>query len=322
MRAPRTFPLQACASAFAVALVVAAIPSSADAREDWFEPGALGMGGAVRVLGGDITAVRLSPAAMSGRPTYATGVSYSFYGRERNHIFSTGAYDSKTSPLALGSTYSVNISTPPFDPQDTLNWYVPDSELADTKTTHRWEVAAAYGLLERRINFGLGLRLLRHNYRLRANEVRFTMDTGVIFWPVEFLGLGVSLANFIPTKDDRHPTRFSGGVALAIPNILDVGVDAVLDFTSQDVIKADVHGGVTVKALQIVLFRAGYYGDRGFTENYITWGLGIEIPTARVKIKIDYGMRIEVGPLDEALRADRREGFQRIYNSIGASVGF
>ncbi len=304
-----------------VAALSLAIAGTAEAREEWFEPGALGMGGAVRTLGGDITAVRLNAASMTSTPIYTTGASYSFYGRNRSHIFSTGAYDSKTSAFALGSTYSVHIETPPFDPNNGTNWFVPDSDLQDTRTTHRWEVAAAYGLLDRRINFGLGLRLMRNNFRLRANTVRFSMDTGMTFWPAKVLGIGVSLQNFIPTRDANHPTRLSSGAVLVIPSIIDVGVDAVIDFTSQAKIKADVHGGVTVRALQLVLIRAGYYGDRGFTENYITWGLGLHIPTARVKIKVDYAMRIEVGPLNEPLRDDReQEGWQRIWNTIG--VGF
>ncbi len=315
-------PSHLATTALCALIVASLIPTPAGAREDWFEPAGLGMGGAVRTLGGDISAVRLNAAAMNSQSTYITGASYSFYGRERSHIFSTGAYDSKTSLLALGSTYSVHISTPPNDPENGVNWFVEDSAPQDTRTTHRWELAAAYGLLDRRINFGLGLRLMRHNYRLRANSVRFTMDTGITLWPVKFLGFGLSLQNFIPTNDPLHPTRFSGGMALSIPSIIDIGVDAVLDLNGADRVRADVHGGVNIKALQLVMIRAGYYGDRGFKDNYVTWGLGVEIPTARVKIKVDYAMRIEVGPMDKPIRLDKPEANNRIWNTIGFGFGF
>ena len=114
----------------------------------------------------------------------------------------------------------------------------------------------------------------------------------------------------------------SSGLAIVIPEMLDIGVDAVFDLTSQDTVRMDLHGGLTVRALQIVLIRAGYYGDRGFIDNYVTWGLGLKIPTAKVTFNVDFGMRIEVGPMDGPLRADKREGFQRIYNSIGAALSF
>lgn len=302
----------------------AVLADRAEAREDWFEPSAMGMGGAVRMLGNDLSVLRANPAAMSGRPIYLAGVSYSFYGRNRSHVFSSAGYDSKSSAFALGTAYSVHIETPPTPPTALLNWSkVGDEENSqDTRTTHRWEVAVAYGLLDRRINPGLSVRILRSNYRLRPNTVRVSMDTGVVFWPHKLIGLGVSFQNFIPTKDANHPTRLSAGAALSVPTILDLEVDAVIDFTSSDVIKADVHGGLAVTALQLVIIRAGYYGDHGFTENYLTWGLGVSLPIQQVTLKVDYAMRIELGPLDGPIREDRQEAPQRIWNTIGASLAF
>jgi len=322
MLPPETIMQRLILTTMSLAALSALLPASADAREEWFEPASLGMGGATRTLGGDMSAVRMNPAAMAGKATYLTGASYSFYGRERSHIFSTGGYDSQSSNLALGTAYSVHISTPPFDPNDGLNWYSPDDVLLDTSTTHRWEVSAAYALLDRRINFGLGVRILRHNYALRANTMRFTMDTGITLWPAKVIGIGVSLQNFIPTTDDNFPTRLNSGLAVSIPQIVDIAADAVIDLTTGAKPKVDVHGGINFKALQLVLIRAGYYGDGGFKDNYVTWGLGLEIPTPRIKIKIDYAMRIEVGPMDGALRDDRDEGWQRIWNSVGFNLGF
>jgi len=304
----------------AVSAVAFAAPP-AEAREDWFEPGSLGMGGAVRILGGDVSAVRLNAASMIGKPTYYVGASYSFYGREKSHIFSTGAYDSKTSAFGLGSSYSVNIYTPVIDPDTDLNWYKVGAEIKDKRTTHRWEIAAAYGLLERRINFGLSARILRHVNALSENSLRFTLDTGIVFYPLPILGIGVSAQNMIPTKDERFPTRLSPGIGLTLPNLLDLEVDAVIDFTSQDVIKVDVHGGIAVRFLQFFLVRVGYYGDRGFLDNYVTWGLGFDIQADR-RFGVDFGMRIEVGPVDGRTRADKALAWQRVWNSIGVHVGF
>jgi hypothetical protein len=306
---------------FAVLASVALLASPANAREDSFEPGTLGMGGAVRILGGDVSAIRLNPASMIGKPTYYVGVSYSFFGRERSHLWSTGAYDSKTSAFGMGSSYSLHIYTPTVDPASDLNWYKSGEEIKDKHSTHRWELAVAYGLLERRINFGVTGRVLRHVNALEANTLRFSVDTGIIFYPLPVLGIGVSAQNMIPTKDERFPTRVSGGMALSLPHLLDLGVDAVIDLTSQETVKVDVHAGLTVRLFQIFLIRAGYYGDRGFIDNYVTWGLGLDIQADR-RFGIDFGMRIEVGPVDGSLRPDRQEGPQRILNSLGMHIGF
>lgn len=304
-----------------VAAAVVLIAAPADAREDFFEPGALGMGGAVRILGNDNTAVRLNAASMIGKPSYYVGMSYSFFGREKSHIYSTGAYDSKTSEFGLGTSYSIHGYTPVLDPGSDLNWYKVGEVVNDRRTTHRWEVAAAYGLFERRINFGASVRILRHVNRLSDNSMRVSVDTGIVFWPVQILGIGVSAQNMIPTKDERFPTRLSPGLALSLPNLLDIGVDAVIDFTSQEKTKIDVHGGIALRFLQFFLVRAGYYGDRGFLDNYVTWGLGFDIQADR-RFGVDFGMRIEVGPIDDRVRSDRKEGWQRIWNSIGVHMGF
>ncbi len=299
-------------------LVLAAPPAAAE--EDFFEPTALGMGGAVRTLGVDTSAIHLNPAAMVGEPVYLSGLSYSYYPREKAHIVSSGAFDSRTSNFALGMNYSFRVFEPPFDPQLDSLWYPVGEEagIRDKRTFHRWDIAAAYAFAGRRINVGLSGRVLRKEYEIKDDSVRFSMDAGAVFYPFKFLGVSVSSQNMIPTKDSLYPTRLSTGLGLRLPPILRVAVDVVFDFTSGPKPTTDLHGGFEIRFFNIASVRLGYYSDRQFTENYITWGLGIDSE----RVRISYAMRIEAGPIDVKLREDITEEGNRILNSVGLDMKF
>jgi len=290
------------------------------AEEDFFEPTALGMGGAVRTLGVDSSSIHLNPAAMVGEPVYLSSLSYSYYPRERSHIFSSGAFDSRTSNFAIGTNYSVRHFEPPFNPQLDSLWYpISDqSALRDKRTFHRWELAVAYAFLQRRINVGLSGRVLRKEFDLQEDKVQFSMDSGVVFYPFKFLGIAVSSQNMIPTGDSRYPTRLSTGLGLRLAPVVRIGVDAVFDLTSAADPLVDLHAGLEVRFFNIASVRVGYYSDRKFTDNFITWGLGVDSE----RVRISYAMRIEAGPIELRQRDDISEATNRILNSVGFDMKF
>ncbi len=308
--------------ALAAALGLLALPGRASAEEDYFQPLAMGMGGAVRILGADISAIHLNPASMTGKPRYLAGTSYSFYGREKSHTVASGSFDSRTSALALGIGYTVWTFDPPFDPSADLVWYPVESDWdpTDRRTFQRWDIAVGYAFLQRKLNIGLTARIVHQTYEIRAKRTFFTMDGGVTAWPLPFLGFGISAQNFIPTKDERFPIRLSPGVALDLPDLLKIGLDFVFDFTSSEQTTFDLHGGAELTLFRLIGIRAGFYSDREFTDNYLTWGLGLKVE--RAGLSINYGMRIEVGPMDKRLREDRPAGNQRILNTIGFDINF
>ena len=308
--------------ATAALLTLLALPQRAAAEEDYFQPIALGMGGAVRVLGADISAIHLNPASMTGKPVYLGGSSYTFYGREKSHTIASGSFDSRTSAFALGIGYTIHTFDPPFDPKSDLKWYPVDTSWTptDKRTYQRWDFAFAYGFLQRKLNVGVTARIIHQTFEIRTKRTFFTMDGGITVWPLQVLAFGISVQNFIPTKDPRYPIRLSPGVALQIENLLKIGLDFVFDFTSGEKTTTDLHGGAELTLFRLVGIRAGYFSDREFTDNYITWGLGLRIE--RAKLSINFGMRIEVGPMEKRLREDRPAGNQRILNTIGFDVSF
>lgn len=297
--------------------------AAAHAEEDWFEPAALGMGGATRVLGSDTSAVRLNPSAMPANAGYFASVSYSYYGRERSHIISTAGYDARTSAFAIGTSYSLRRYEPPFDPRTDMPWYPVgredgDERLKDERTLHRWDVAAAYGFLQRRLSVGLTARVLRETAEIRPDTTKFTMSGGVTVWITQMLAAAVTVDNFVPTKEDRYPIRLAAGVGFRFLPIMQAEVDVVWDFTSQERIATDLRGGIEVLIANLFAVRGGYSSDRRFVDHYVTWGVGLQSP----RVHIDFGMRIEAGTMDKRLRLGVPEANNRFWNSIGVKILF
>jgi len=320
---PSTLPFVVRLAAL-LAFVLTAVPAAAE--EDFFDPAALGMGGAGRIIPVDASVLRLNPASMALKPMYVGGSSYGFYGREKAHTWSSGAADSNTSEFAIGTNYTMRTWEPPFDPSTDLNWFPADirDEIQDKRTMHRWDVSLAYGLLGRRLNVGLGGRLVNQRYEIRENRTFFSLDAGVTGALTKWLLLAVSAQNMIPTKDSRFPTRLSTGIGIDLdqkweqPFSVRAEVDVVWDMTSQLKPVTDLHGGVEIRFMRYVALRGGYYGDRKFTDNYVTWGAGFITP----KFVVNYGMRVEVGEVDKRLRTDRELSPQRILWNVGFGLKF
>ncbi len=302
------------------ALVALSVPAAAEATEDFFEPRALGMAGAVRILGGDTSAVHLNPALVAQNQVYLSSASYGHTVNEKGHRFSIGASDGKTSAFGMGTKYTIHTYEPPFEPALDVRWYQPgDVDLEDRRTTHRWDIAVAYGFLDRKINLGVTARVLRQDNEIRESLTRFTLDAGVTFWPIEIVGFGFSAQNLIPTTLGRFPVRISPGFALKLGELFRFGLDAVIDFTSSSVENyIDIRAGAEIVAAQFLGIRFGYYGDRKFTDHYVTWGLGFTLN----RLRIDWAMRIQAGEMTMRLREDRPENANRIAFTFGAELGF
>jgi hypothetical protein len=304
-------------------LLLSLLSTPATAQDDFFEPASMGMGGAVRNLGVDASAIHLNPASMTGKPKYIAGSNYTFYGREKSHTIASGAFDSRTSNFAMGTEYTIWTFAPVFEPETDLNWFPTqlDKEIEDKRTWQRWDIAVGYALWQRRINVGLTARIVRQQFAIRDNRTFFTLDGGVTFWPVPVIAVGVSVQNLIPTKEDRFPIRLSPGVALELPNALRVGFDMVFQNRGAgEPAYKDVHVGVEGTIVGAIHLRGGFYSERQFTETYVTWGLGLTI--AQAKITLGYAMRIEVGPMDRGIREDKPDNNSRILNTVGFDFRF
>ena len=304
----------------ATPVALTAFAGAAAAEEDFFEPRSLAMGGAVRIGGGDTGGVHLNPAVVAQERIYRTSASYQLNVREKGHRFAIGASDGKTSAFGMGTKYSIHTYEPPFEPALDVRWYQPgDLELEDRRTTHRWDIAFAYGFAEKKINVGVAARVIRQDNVLRDNLTRFTLDAGMTFWPVEIIGFGFAAQNLIPTTMNRFPVRLAPGFVLKIGETFRIEVDGVFDFTSHPTEKyADLHAGAEVVVLSVVSLRGGFYSDKQFLDTFVTWGLGVTLN----QLRIDFGARIEVGDMDKRLRADKPDSDSRVMISFGVELAF
>ncbi len=308
------------------AALLLAWPGSARADEDFFEPVALSMGGAGRVIAVDQSTLRLNASALGVRPKYLVGLSYGQTVRERAHQFASGAYDSRTSEFFLGTVYSFREFEPTLIPEEDLNWFLAhkQDEIHDQRTYHRWDIAVGYAFLKRKLNIGATVRVIQQDMLLRENRTLFTVDAGLTAAPTEFLLFAVSAQNLVPTRDLRYATRLSAGVGLDLDYNpqqrfgVQAEFDVVFDFTTAELPTTDIHAGVSVKILYFAAIRAGFFSDRGFLDNNITWGLGF----VTEKFRANFGMAIEAGTVDRRLREDVDADQQRVVWSLGIDVSF
>jgi hypothetical protein len=309
------------------------------AEDDFYEPAALGAGSTGRFLPLDTSVVHLSAATMSSVPTYQGGTAYHHNLRERSHTWSSAAADS-TRAFALGTKYTVRRFEPPFDPARDLNWYpVDDLEvLRDKRTYHRWDVAAALPLLRRRLNIGAALRIVRQEFDIRTNRTFASLDASVVGRIPLGMGaggtppslvIGLAASNLIPTRDPRFPIRLTPGVAFEMdpgwtsPFGIRAEVDVVVDFTSEASTIADLHGGAEVKIMRFGLLRAGYHSGSKFSEHFVGWGGGFQLPVptqngdGQVTMRLNLGMQAQVGPVTKPLRPDVGMDRQRLTWNLG-----
>jgi hypothetical protein len=308
------------------AALLLALPGSARADEDFFEPVSLSMGGAGRVLAVDLATLHLNPSALGVRPRYLVGLSYGNTVRESAHQFASGAYDSRTSEFFLGTVYSFREFAPPLVPEEDLNWFPAHTadEIIDQRTYHRWDIAAGYSFLQRKINIGGTVRIVQQDMALREDRTLFSVDAGVTVAPTEFLLFAVSAQNLVPTRDLRYATRLAAGVGLDLDYNpqqrfgVQAEFDVVFDMTTAELPTTDIHAGLAVKILYFAALRAGFYSDRGFLDNHVTWGVGFTTE----KFRLNFGMAIEAGTVDRRLRKDVDAEQQRITWSLGIDVSF
>lgn len=331
MNRPAMRRIPAVLAALAAGLLASIAPAYAE--EDFFEPVALGMGGAGRVLPVDTSSLHLNPAAMALVAKYYGSTAYHHSLRERSHTFSNGASDS-TRMVALGTKYTVRTFRPPFSPERDLNWYPVDQadDLIDKRTWHRWDVAVGVALLERRLTFGVTGRVIRQVNQIRENRTFFTLDAGIGGRIAQPVLISVSAQNMIPTRDSRYPTRFAGGMGLDLTQPgaafgLKAEATGVIDFTSLEKPVADLHAGVEGTIARFVAVRGGYYSDRRFRDHHVTWGLGGQLGApaqggqGTMMVRLNLGMSIQAGKLTERIREDKSEGLQRIVWNLGIDIG-
>ncbi len=297
--------------------------ASAFAEEEWFEAAPLAMGGAVRVLGVSGSPVRLNPAAMPGNNAYIASANWRWYERERSHVLAITGYDSKTSDFALGSSYSIHIHEPPFDPSLDMRWFPTgqgegEQRIRDKRTTHRWDIAVAYGFLQHRFSIGATARIIKQDNAIRADYSKFTLDAGAVVWATEVLGFAVVGQNLIPTKDSRFPIRLAAGAALKLAPVFKIEADLVWDFSSSNKVLTDLRAGAEVAIEGVFAIRGGYMSDRKFTDHWVTFGVGLLAP----QVHINVGMAVEAGVIEKRLRPDIAEGLQRPMLSAGIDLLF
>lgn len=277
----------------------------------------MAVGGATRATARDNSVIDTNASAMSAISRYTVETGFQYYGLLSSKRVTGSAMDSRTSTFALGVAYSFDWWEPPFDPALDLAWYATGADPPeDKRRTHRIVIGAAQGLLNRRINVGVAARILSYEHDIRADVKKFTLDVSGTFVVAPNVSLFVVANNLVPTGLASDPITLVSGLGLVL-GPLRVEAEAVVDFTSDpEAVRADLQAGLELRLLQQISLAGGFASDRGFTDTYVTWGVGWFLP----KFGIQYAMRIEAGEMDHRTRPEVEPGWDRVLHSIALQV--
>ena len=135
------------------------------------------------------------------------------------------------------------------------------------------------------------------------------------------MAIGLSGQNLIPVRrdvgDNPYPPKAGLGVGFVIARIASIEADVVLDFGSMPgLISVDLKAGAAIQIREILSIRLGYSSERRFGDNYFHWGLGWD----NERMRVSFGMRIEVGPIEKVLRSDRSLEQNRLTNMLTIDI--
>jgi hypothetical protein len=266
--------------------------SQAAAAQDLVGSRSLAMGGTLRAAPSADAAVLLNPAGMSLGKSYHVNGLYEYRASDAASLAHVSVVDSFTARVAAGLFYSFAHATP------TVSLPVCGGQvfsLAETFNTHEAGLALAYPLAQM-FHIGLTGKYVYQSVEQpegtpeaakREGISGFTMDVGGIFRPMPALHLAVTGQNLVGLSSVFYPRLLGLGVSYALGTRLLAEFDSVLNFSTDEKVKASYHVGGELFLAGAYALRAGYMYDSLRVANYVSGGLGL----VSKKIALDFGLR-------------------------------
>lgn len=244
---------------FLAMMAVLAFSTPALARDLGASTRALGMGDAVHSLGMGLTGLYFNPATLNQEARYEVSSGYGYTQAGRAHGVHVGILDSQTNEQlggAVAYTYGWSRSN-----GRSLDIHDVRAALCTILGQESWHIA-----------IGAGFRYLKMT-DTNLSVSGPTMDGGILLALQNLLFLGVSGQNLIPLSTTQAPRLLGIGLSTA-PSIVRVGVDAVVDFESQDEVMVSPSAGVEVVIQNMLAVRTGFSWDRSLDQKRLGAGIG------------------------------------------------
>ena len=313
---PARFTLRPHGILLSAALLLATHPAFAQYASDAYTARALALGGAVRALATDTTALEMNPAAIATFGDYELEGGYRFFPAQRGHQYRFGIIDNVTSRIASGLSYTIDSADAIPGPPRT-GWTLLGEDPTPIEAWRSQDYILGFAL-----PFSLasvGTSLIWHRFKqgdadeLDAINLQslFTFTLGAVLKPSDFFQVALVGTNLIPTGRSERPTTLGFGFGAWLKSYAAGGVDVSADFTGKkDESKADtwdksfirinINVGGQLVFWQFLPVRLGYYTEGATNARYLTTGTGIEAG----RLRLSYGLRYQLAAPD-LNRSDR-----------------
>jgi len=317
MRLPSTIDPRSARRFVAIFSLVAALltaASPAGAQEPLegtlktMDPRPIGLGGALRASPSSTSGIYLNPATIAMARVYHLNLMYQYTGEEDIHMGGAAAVDSVTS-----SVIAAGVS---------LNYLRSDQRRTDHES---WDARLALaGNIGDVFFLGLTGRYIRVEHDLESGNRGpnglpalpssgsqqvdgFTFDAGAAVAIADLVSIGVTGYNLTDTGSVYAPMQLGSGAAITLLDMLLLELDVVVDFTSQEDVNEEIHGGAELFVANMIPIRVGYIYDVFFDIHTVTAGLGYVDPSFAVDIGFQrearedgrwilaFGLRIFIG---------------------------
>jgi len=264
MRAlPRPLPLRAVALAAALLGAPGRAAAANETLPTWRDVTsirAMGEAGASIGYAADTDAIHVNPAGIAATPTFNLMLGGIIGIPSRHYVLTVEGVDSKsnqdmTIPVSGGVSYQYYVSGEGFE----------------GRKGHVLSVALAVPLYPKVAFVGITGRYLKMGGNVVSNAI--TMDAGLMFRPIELMGIGLTGYNLIDVRSAEARRGWGAGISFGSEKTFHVDVDARLDEDATHTYKPTFSIGGEYLFINMLAPRLGYSEDMLRGAHLITAGL-------------------------------------------------
>lgn len=304
--------------------------------EDPYSAPVMAMGGALRILGNDASAIDLNPALLASLRTSLVQSDYRFFLEHNAHQATLSTVDNTSSPVGAGVLWrfssAENIPGNPRpgwevvgeDPDTTLRYQAQDYKVGvGIPLGNQFAIGTTFG-------WHRGKRTTEDIFDAISPSTAFLLTSSLQFRPSPLFAFALVGSNLLPTHRVELPTTATLAAAAQAGIYLMAEANLEVDFTSAadrqgiaatpELIRSRFHIGGGLLAREYFPVKVGYYRDGVTGDHFLCGGIGVSSPRVALHYAVRYRLNAEVQDLDGEPILDTSGRFMHLI-SLGIRFG-